>query len=65
MRMSRIGIWTPRRDERSGVLIGAVGTRRSDWPCALETINSTRAETSGRSYKAVLVSLVKKIPYPA
>ncbi len=30
--VSRIRIWPCRRDERSGVLIGAGGTRRSDWP---------------------------------
>ncbi len=24
--------WLPRRDDRSTVLIGAGGTRRSDWP---------------------------------
>ncbi len=31
-RVNRIRIWPPRHDERSGALIGAVGTRRSDWP---------------------------------
>ncbi len=28
----RIRIWPPSCDERSGALIGAGGTRRSDWP---------------------------------
>ncbi len=28
----RTRLWSPRRDDRSGVLIGADGTRRSDWP---------------------------------
>ncbi len=28
----RIRLWPLRRDDRSGVLIGAGGTRRSDWP---------------------------------
>ncbi len=29
--VNSIRIWPPRRDERSGVLIGVGGTRRSDW----------------------------------
>ncbi len=28
----RIRIWKPKYDERSGVLIGTGGIRRSDWP---------------------------------
>ncbi len=28
----RIGLWPLRRDDHSGVLIGAGGTRRPDWP---------------------------------
>ncbi len=31
-RVIRIRFWPPRRGERSGVLIGAGGIRRSDWP---------------------------------
>ncbi len=30
--MHRIRLWPVRRDDYSGVLIGAGGTRRSDWP---------------------------------
>ncbi len=30
--MHRTHLWPLRRDEHSGGLIGAVGTRRSDWP---------------------------------
>ncbi len=30
--MNRIRLWPLRRDDYSGVLIGAGGTRRSDWP---------------------------------
>ncbi len=30
--MSRIYLWPLRRNDHSGVLIGAGGTRRSDWP---------------------------------
>ncbi len=30
----RIRVWPLRRDDRSGILIGACGTRRSDWPRA-------------------------------
>ncbi len=30
--VNRIRIWSPRRDERSSVLIGVSGTRRPDWP---------------------------------
>ncbi len=30
--VKRIRIWPPTRNEHSGVLIGASGTRRSDWP---------------------------------
>ncbi len=29
--VNRIRLWPPRRDDHSGVLIGAGGTRRSDW----------------------------------
>ncbi len=29
--VNKIRLWPLRRDDRSGVLIGAVGTRRSDW----------------------------------
>ncbi len=28
----KIRLWPLRRDDHSGVLIGAGGTRRSDWP---------------------------------
>ncbi len=28
----KIRLWQLRRDDHSGVLIGAGGTRRSDWP---------------------------------
>ncbi len=28
----RIRLWTVKQDDHSGVLIGAGGTRRSDWP---------------------------------
>ncbi len=31
-RVNRIGLWPLRRDDHSGVLIGAGGTWRSDWP---------------------------------
>ncbi len=30
--VNRIRIWPLRRDDHSGILIGAGGTRRSDWP---------------------------------
>ncbi len=30
--MNRIRLWSLRRDDHSGVLIGAGGRRRSDWP---------------------------------
>ncbi len=30
--VNRIHLWPLRRDDHSGDLIGAVGTRRSDWP---------------------------------
>ncbi len=30
--VTRIRLWPFRRDDDSGVLIGAGGTRRSDWP---------------------------------
>ncbi len=35
--MTRILLWSLRRDEHSGVLIGAGGTRRSDWPARVLT----------------------------
>ncbi len=31
-RVNRIRLWPLRRDDHSGVLIGAGGPRRSDWP---------------------------------
>ncbi len=30
--VNRIRLWPPRRDDYSGVLIGAGGGRRFDWP---------------------------------
>ncbi len=46
----RIRIWPPKRDQRSGVLIGAGGTWRSDWPellaFAREALESSRAKSS-------------------
>ncbi len=43
----------PRRDERSGILIGAGGMLCSDWP-EREAIDSTRAGTSDSSYLAAI-----------
>ncbi len=40
----RIQLWPVRLDDRSGVLIGADGTWRSDWP-ARESIDSLRARS--------------------
>ncbi len=40
----RIRLWLLERDDRSGVLIGADGARRSDWP-ARESIDSPRARS--------------------
>ncbi len=37
--MSRIRLWPPRYDDRSGILIGAGGTRRSDWPVSVYAIS--------------------------
>ncbi len=31
-RVNKIHLWSLRRDDHLGVLIGAGGTRRSDWP---------------------------------
>ncbi len=58
--MNRIRLWPLRRDDHSGVLIGAGGTRRSDWPARVlvndvstridrmrTAIDCTRAGTSG------------------
>ncbi len=47
----RIRIWPRRRDERSGIMIGAGGAWRSDRLLAFARveIDSTRARTSGRS----------------
>ncbi len=36
--------WPPRRDELSDVLIGACGTRRSDWP---ERVKDIRVRAQG------------------
>ncbi len=35
----RIRLWPLRRDDHSGVLIGAGGTRRSNWPARVEAID--------------------------
>ncbi len=49
--VNRIRIWPLKRDERSGVLIGAGGTYRSDWPERVRgAIDSPRAGKSGLSY---------------
>ncbi len=49
--VNRIRLWPLRRDDHSGVLIGASGQRRSDWPARLlandearESIDSPRAK---------------------
>ncbi len=34
--VNRICLWPLRRDDYSGVLIGAGGTRRSDWPVGVK-----------------------------
>ncbi len=44
--LSRIRLWPPRHDDRSGVLIGVGGTRRSDWPESAFAIN-VRARSGG------------------
>ncbi len=33
--VNRIRLWSLRRDDHSGVLIGAGGTRRSYWPAGV------------------------------
>ncbi len=33
--VNRIRLWPLKRDDHSGVLIGAGGTRRSDWPAGV------------------------------
>ncbi len=60
--VNKIRLWSLRRDDRSGVLIGAGGTRRSDWLARVDcwrsrekrsiarvrgAIDCTRAGTSG------------------
>ncbi len=30
--VNRIRLWPPRRDDHSGILVGARGMQRSDWP---------------------------------
>ncbi len=43
--VNRIHLWPLRRDDHSGVLIGAGGTRRSDWPARVLTNDiSTRID---------------------
>ncbi len=42
---NRIRLWPLRRDDHSGVLIGASETRRADWPsCVLANGVSTRID---------------------
>ncbi len=43
--VNKIRLWSLRRDDHSGVLIGAGGTRRSDWPArVLANDVSTRTD---------------------
>ncbi len=43
--VNKIRLWSFRRDDHSGVLIGAGGTRRSGWPaCVLANDVSTRTD---------------------
>ncbi len=43
--MHGVRLWPLRRDDRSGVLIGAGGIRRSDWPARVLANNaSTRID---------------------
>ncbi len=43
--VSRIGLWSLKRDDHSVVLIGAGGVRRSDWPTrVLANVVSTRID---------------------
>ncbi len=43
--VNRIRLWPLRRDDHSGVLIGAGGRRRSDWPArVLANVVSTRID---------------------
>ncbi len=48
-RVNRIRLWPLRRDEHSGVLIGAGGTRRFDWPVRVltndESVDIPRAKS--------------------
>ncbi len=59
--MIRIHIWPPSRDDRSGVLIGTDGMRRSDWPRARRllvgaqgTIDNARVAKSGHLRSALV-----------
>ncbi len=49
--VNRIHLWPLRRDDHSGVLIGAGGTRRPDWPARVlanyESIDNKTAGASG------------------
>ncbi len=40
--MNRIRLWPLRRDGHSGVLIGAGGMRRSDWPTRMLATDASR-----------------------
>ncbi len=68
-RANRIRFWPPGRDERSGVLIGAGGTRHFDWPRAREkqsmahvqgAIDSLRTGASDSSQSATTTTVIYK-----
>ncbi len=68
--VNRIRLWPLRRDDNSGVLIGAGGKLRSDWPAHVlandvsmrRTIDCTRAGTSGSELQHVNVLALYDLP---
>ncbi len=62
--VNRIRLWPLRRDDHSGVLIGAGGTQRSDWPARVlpnenrSIARARRAIDCGNQLRQALINLV-------
>ncbi len=54
---NRIRLWSLRRDDHSGILIGAGGTRRSDWPARVLANDENRSIARAREERSI--ALVK------
>ncbi len=68
--VNRIRLWPLKRDDHSGVLIGAGGTRRSDWPARVlandvSTIIDREFACEERSIARVHLTVTASLANPA